>query len=96
MGAYASYFNRGFSTDLAFKAEFYSLNLAFTDLLGVMYTPSSFFPPTTVPFSGSGSTQLNDYTVAGNVNYQVPDGHSHLGRADRRLRIYDFALRRRR
>ena len=30
-GVYASYFNnRGFSTDLAFKAEFYALNLAFT------------------------------------------------------------------
>jgi hypothetical protein len=74
VGVYASYFNRGFSTDLAFKAEFYSLNLAFTDLLGVMYTPSSYFPPTTVPFSGSGSTQLNDYTATGNVNYRVPTG----------------------
>ena len=33
--------NRGFSTDLAFKAEFYALNLAFTDLLGFQDVNSS-------------------------------------------------------
>jgi hypothetical protein len=73
-GVYVSYFNRGFSTDLAFKAEFYSLNLAFTDLLGFQSNRLFGFPPTTVPFSGSGSTRLDDYTVVGNVNYRIPTG----------------------
>jgi hypothetical protein len=71
-GVYASYFNRGFSTDLAFKAEFYSLNVGFTDLLGFQSNPQYGFPPTSVPYSGSGTTQLDDYTVTGNVNYRLP------------------------
>jgi autotransporter-like protein len=71
-GVYASYFNGRFSTDLAFKAEFYDLNLAFTDLLGFHAVPAAGFPPTTALFSGSGTTQLNNYTTAGNVNYRIP------------------------
>jgi hypothetical protein len=73
-GVYASYFNRGFSTDLAFRAEFYSLNVGFTDLLGFQSNPLFGFPPTTVSYSGSGTTQLDDYTVTGNVNYRFPTG----------------------
>jgi hypothetical protein len=73
-GVYASYFNRGFSTDLAFKAEFYSLDLGFTDLLGFQSNPQYGVLPTTVPYSGSGSTRLDDYTVTGNVNYRFPTG----------------------
>lgn len=72
-GAYATYFNGGFSTDLAFKAQFYNLNISFTDLLGFQSNPPS-FPPTTVPFSGTGTTQLNNYTTSGNVNYRIPTG----------------------
>lgn len=67
-GIYGSYFTGNFSTDLAFKAEFYELNLAFTDLLG--FTP----PPTTVAFSNTGATQLNNYTASGNVNYRLRTG----------------------
>jgi hypothetical protein len=73
-GVYASYFNGGFSTDLAFKAEFYDLNVSFTDLLGFQSNPLVGFPPTTVPFSGTGTTQLNNYTTSGNLNYRIPTG----------------------
>jgi hypothetical protein len=73
-GVYASYFNGRFSTDLAFKAEFYDLNLAFTDLLGFHSVPAAGFPPTQALFSGSGTTRLNNYTTAGNVNYRIPTG----------------------
>ena len=73
-GVYASYFNGGFSTDLAFKAEFYDLNVSFTDLLGFQSKPLVGFPPTTVPFSGTGTTQLNNYATSGNVNYRIPTG----------------------
>jgi len=69
-GAYASYFNGGFSTDLAFKVEFYDMGLSFTDLLGFAGTGGGFTG--TVPFSGSGSTWLNVYTKTGNVNYRIP------------------------
>jgi len=69
-GVYASYFNnRGFSTDLAFKAEFYALNLAFTDLLGFQGVPGFLMTP--YQHSDSGSTSLNDYTFTGNVNYRI-------------------------
>jgi Autotransporter beta-domain len=73
-GVYASYFNGGFSTDLAFKAEFLDLNVSFNDLLGFQSNPAVGFPPTTVPFSGSGTTRLNNYTTSGNVNYRFPAG----------------------
>lgn len=71
-GVYASYFNGAFSTDLAFRVEFYDLNLSFNDLLGFASNPAVGFPPTSVPFSGSGSSQLNNYTTSGNVNYRIP------------------------
>ena len=73
-GVYASYFNGRFSTDLAFKAEFYGLDLSFSDLLGFESNAAVGFPATSVPFSGSGSTRLNNYTTSGNVNYRVPTG----------------------
>jgi hypothetical protein len=75
-GVYASYFNNRFSADLAFKAEFYSLGLDFTDLLGYQSNALVGFPPTSLPFSGSGSTRLNNYTTSGNVNYRIPTGVS--------------------
>jgi hypothetical protein len=72
-GVYASYFNGGFSTDLAFKVEFFNLNLSFNDLLGFQSAPGPPpFAPTSVPFSGSGTTSVNNYTTSGNVNYRFP------------------------
>lgn len=71
-GVYASYFNGGFSIDLAFKVELFDINLSFSDLLGFQSNPAVGFPPTSVPFSGGGTTSLNNYTKSGNVNYRIP------------------------
>jgi hypothetical protein len=71
-GVYASYFNGGFSTDLAFKVEFFDISLSFNDLLGFQSNPAVGFPPTSVPFSGGGTTSLDNYTTSGNVNYRIP------------------------
>ena len=89
-GVYASYFDGGFSTDLAFKVEFFNLNLSFSDLLGFQSAPG--FPPTSVPFSGGGATSVDNYTTSGNVNYRFPVKRKRLDRADRRISIYPFAL----
>jgi hypothetical protein len=75
-GVYASYFNGGFSTDLAFKVEFLDLNVSFNDILGFGPNPDLGIAAATVPFSGSGSTRLNNYTTSGNVNYRVPAGRN--------------------
>ena len=72
MGAYASYFNGAFSTDLAFRVEFLDLNISFNDILGFGPNPDLGIVAATVPFSGSGSTRLNNYTTSGNVNYRIP------------------------
>jgi hypothetical protein len=69
-GVYTSYFNGDFSMDLALKVEFFNLNISFNDLLGFQSAPG--FPPTTVPFSNSGSTSVNNYITIGNVNYRFP------------------------
>ena len=95
-GVYASYFNGGFSTDLAFKVEFFDVGISFNDLLGFQSNPDVGFPPTSVPFSGSGSTSLNNYTTSGNVNYRIPRCDKSLGRADSRIPVYAFGLRLRR
>ena len=71
-GAYASYFNGGFSADLAFKADFLELNASFTDLFGFSNSGNPPLPPVSVPFAGSGSTTLNNYTTSGNINYRFP------------------------
>jgi hypothetical protein len=75
-GVYSSYFNGRFSTDLAFKAELYALSVSFTDLLGFQSNPAFGFPPTSVPFAGSGMTRLTNSTVSANVNYRIPTGIS--------------------
>jgi hypothetical protein len=71
-GAFASYFNGAFSTDLAFRVEFLDLDIAFNDILGFGPNPDLGIAAATVPFSGSGSTRLNNYTTSGNVNYRIP------------------------
>lgn len=77
-GAYVTYFNDRFSTDLTFRADFLSLSESFNDSLA--YT-ANVFPGTTtlIPgtgtsqtFAGSGSTKLNNYTTNGNLNYRIP------------------------
>ncbi len=72
VGAYASYFRGGFSADIAFKVDFLDLNLSFNDILGFGANPDIGFAAATVPFAGSGSTTLNNYTTSGNLNYRIP------------------------
>jgi hypothetical protein len=71
-GAYATYFSGPFSTDLTFKTDFLRINEGsfevFNFLNGQGETPSTF----TVPFSGTGSGNVDDLSVIGNVNYRFP------------------------
>lgn len=70
-GLYVSYFNGGFSGDLAFKADFLDLDISFNELLGFGANPALGIVTTMVPFAGSGSTKLNNYTTSGNLNYKM-------------------------
>jgi hypothetical protein len=76
-GAYVTYFNERFSADATFRADFLNMSESFTDVLA--YTANvngagMLLPGTGVqsPFSGSGSTKLNNYTTTGNLNYRIP------------------------
>jgi hypothetical protein len=74
VGAFATYFNGGFSIDNTFKADFLGLNESFTDNLA--FTANTFpggvgsIPPAFATFSGSGSTNLINYSSFGNINYR--------------------------
>ena len=69
VGAFATYQVGGFSTDIAFKVDFLSINETFSELLGFSAVPGG-AGPTLVPFSGSGSTRALNYVTFGNVNYR--------------------------
>lgn len=66
LGGYVTYLNGPFSADLTFRADFLSLSESFYDTLA--FTGISV--PATV--TGSGSTQLVNYTTTGNLNYRIP------------------------
>jgi hypothetical protein len=63
VGAFASYQVGGFSTDVAFKVDFLSINQTFSELL-------AFNDGTVLPIAGSGSTRALNYVTWGNVNYR--------------------------
>jgi hypothetical protein len=66
-GAFATYLNGPFSADLLTRIDFLRVNETFSDLLNFNLGANA----GTVPFSGSGSTNVNDYVVAGNGNYRL-------------------------
>ena len=68
VGVFATYFNGGFSIDNTFKVDFLSLNESFSDNLA--FTANTTFAGFPGTFSGSGSTQLTNYSSVGNVNYR--------------------------
>src|SRR4029453_16735679 len=68
VGAYATYFNAGFSTDVTAKFDFRTVNETFNDLLAT--TQSAVPPPSFVAISGAGSVNLLNSTVVGNLNYR--------------------------
>ena len=63
-GVYATYLNGPFSADLLGRVDFLHINESFSDVLNF----SAGVGP--IPMSGSGSTNLNDYVVAGDANYR--------------------------
>jgi hypothetical protein len=67
-GLYGTYFNAGFSSDVAVKFDFLTLNETFNDLLAT--TGSGGPPPEFIPFAGAGSVSLLNSTVVGNLNYR--------------------------
>jgi hypothetical protein len=73
VGAYATYFNAGFSTDVTAKFDFLTVNETFNDLLATTGAGGSQFPPAPPQFvgiSGAGSVNLLNSTVVGNLNYR--------------------------
>jgi hypothetical protein len=64
-GLYATYFNAGFSSDVAVKFDFLTLNETFNDLLATTVPNAAF-----ISFAGAGSVSLLNSTVVGNLNYR--------------------------
>lgn len=69
LGLYATYFDNGFSADFLFKVDILRLDQTFQDSLAFC---ACFEPAisSVVPFSGSGSVDLLNTTLAGNLNYR--------------------------
>jgi hypothetical protein len=74
VGAYATYFSAGFSTDVTAKFDFLTVNETFNDLLATTQSGNNNPPPTPPPtflaLSGAGSVNLLNSTVVGNLNYR--------------------------
>jgi len=73
-GLYATYFNGGFSTDFLLKVDVLTLNESFSDNLAFTsagFAPNGdFFPAFNSAFGNSGSTNLLNATVFGDLNYR--------------------------
>jgi len=71
LGAYATYFLNGFSTDLTLKVDFLHLNETSTDSLaftnGNANNPNNF----TSFFASSGSTNLTNYGIVWNIQQKI-------------------------
>jgi len=65
-GLYGTYWNAGFSSDVAVKFDFLTLNETFNDLLAT----TGAGVPAFIPFAGAGSVNLLNSTVVGNLNYR--------------------------
>ena len=63
-GLYATYFNAGFSSDVAVKFDFLTLDETFNDLLATTGAEKFIF------IAGAGSVNLLNSTVVGNLNYR--------------------------
>ena len=65
LGAYATYFRNGFSTDLTLKVDFLHLNETFEDSMAFV------FATTPTLFQGAGSTDLNNYGIVWNIQQKI-------------------------
>jgi len=63
VGAYGVYVRGPFSTDLTFKADLFSLDESFSEIIGTN-------PPTVN--AGSASVDMTNFIVANNYNYRIP------------------------
>ena len=68
VGAYATYFLNGFSTDLTLKVDFLHLNETFTDSLSFSDGNN---PAVTTFAAGAGSTNLNNYGIVWNIQQKI-------------------------
>jgi hypothetical protein len=74
-GAYATYFSGPFSTDLTFKADFLSINESTFEVFNFLNSnaaDTALVPSPPVPFSGTGTANVDDLSVIGNFNYRLP------------------------
>src|SRR5262249_36560913 len=77
LGAYATYFRNGFSTDLTFKVDFLHLHESFVDNLAFNGGPGAVAPgdgpiaPTSAVFQGAGSTNLINYGIVWNIQQKI-------------------------
>ena len=65
LGAYATYFLNGFSTDLTLKVDFLHLDETFADSMAFV------FATTPTLFQGAGSTNLNNYGIVWNIQQKI-------------------------
>ena len=70
VGAYATYFRNGFSTDLTLKVDFLHLNETFADNL-TFFGQVNTSNPAFVAFQGAGSTNLTNYGIVWNVQQKI-------------------------
>ena len=72
VGAYATYFRNGFSTDLTLKVDFLELNETFADLPCIQRSPPARARLRQVSaFSGAGSTNLTNYGIVWNIQQKI-------------------------
>jgi len=69
VGAYATYFSAGFSTDVTAKFDFLTVDETFNDLLATT-TGQAQGVQAFLPFAGAGSVSLLNSTFVGNLNYR--------------------------
>ena len=68
-GLYATYFNAGFSSDVAVKFDFLRLDETFNELLATTDVDNKSIG-SSIPFAGAGSVNLLNSTVVGNLNHR--------------------------
>jgi hypothetical protein len=64
VGAYGIYVLGGFSTDLTFKTDLFSLDESFSEIINGTSSP--------IVNSGSATVDMTNYIVAHNFNYRIP------------------------
>jgi hypothetical protein len=69
-GFYATYFNAGFSSDVTVKFDLLTLNETFNDSLATTQGVGTTNVPVFLPVAGSGSVNLLNSSVIGNLNYR--------------------------